>query len=240
MPDPRVMRRLRDALFLLDCFAGSSTGSAFARRSQLRRLFLHQLDEMVDDVGVFQAVVGEAADIDLMRAVAAAGEADIGLARFARTVDDTTDDRNGQRRRDVREALLQPLDRLDHLELLARAGRAGDDGDPAAPQVKRFQHPKPALTSSTESADSETRIVSPIPDHSIMPSPIEDLTVPLRKPPGSVIPMERIVAGAARGWQATRRPAEGSADRRHCRLPHHPFRRWAQFPVIPVEPGIFA
>ena len=95
---------------------------------------------MVDDVGVLQAVVGEAADIDLVGAVAAAGEADIGLARLARAVDDAADHRHRQRRRDVREALLEPLDGLDHLELLARAGRAGDDGDAAAAQVQRLQH----------------------------------------------------------------------------------------------------
>ena len=59
-----------------------------------------------------------------------------------------------------------------------------------------FSMSKPTLTSSTGSADSETRIVSPIPDHSSMPSPIEDLTVPLRRPPASVMPeMERVVAG---------------------------------------------
>ena len=55
--------------------------------------FLDQLDEVVDDVGVFQAVVGDAADIDLVGAVAAAGEADVGLARLARAVDDAADDR---------------------------------------------------------------------------------------------------------------------------------------------------
>ena len=79
---------------------------------------------MVDDVGVFEAVVGEAADLDLVGAVAAAGEADIGLARFARTVDDAADDRDGEWRRDVLEALFEALDGPDHLELLARAGRA--------------------------------------------------------------------------------------------------------------------
>jgi hypothetical protein len=44
---------------------------------------------MIDDVGVFQTVVGQTADIDLMRAVAAAREPDIGLARLARSIDDT-------------------------------------------------------------------------------------------------------------------------------------------------------
>ncbi len=51
-----------------------------------------------------------------------------------------------------------------------------------------FSISKPTLTSSTGSADSETRIVSPIPAHSSVPIPIDDLTVPLRKPPASVMP----------------------------------------------------
>src|SRR6516164_832241 len=92
------------------------------RRFDLCRLFLDQFDEVVDDVGVFEAVVGEAADVDLVGVVAAAGEADVGFAGFARAVDDTADDRHGQGRRDVREALLEPLDRFDDLELLAGAG----------------------------------------------------------------------------------------------------------------------
>ena len=85
-------------------------------------------------------MVGEAADVDLVGAVAAAGEADVGLARFARAVDDAADRRKGQGRRDVREALFEPLDGLDDLELLAGAGGAGDDGDAAAPQAERLQH----------------------------------------------------------------------------------------------------
>jgi hypothetical protein len=35
---------------------------------------------VVDDVGVFEAVVGEAAGVDLVSAVAAAGVADVGFA----------------------------------------------------------------------------------------------------------------------------------------------------------------
>src|SRR5438876_8151355 len=110
---PRLLRRLQ----LRGCRCGSCG-------FQFGGLFLDQLDEMVDDIGVLQAVVGQAADIHLMGAVAAAGETDIGLARLARAVDDTTDDRRGQGWGDVREALLEPLDGLDDLELPSRAGRA--------------------------------------------------------------------------------------------------------------------
>ncbi len=94
---------------------------------------------MVDDVGVSQAVVGEAADVDLVSAVAAAGKADIGLARLARAIDDAADHRHRQRRRDVRQAFLEPLDRLDHLELLPGAGRARNHRDAAAPQAQRLR-----------------------------------------------------------------------------------------------------
>ena len=51
-----------------------------------------------------------------------------------------------------------------------------------------FRMSKPTRTSSTGSADSETRMVSPMPPHSSMPMPMEDLTVPLIMPPASVMP----------------------------------------------------
>ena len=51
-----------------------------------------------------------------------------------------------------------------------------------------FRMSKPTLISSTGSAESETRIVSPMPAQSSEPMPIEDLTVPLRMPPASVMP----------------------------------------------------
>ena len=44
------------------------------------------------------------------------------------------------------------------------------------------------LTSSTGSAASETRMVSPMPAISSMPSPTDDFTVPLSNPPASVMP----------------------------------------------------
>jgi hypothetical protein len=71
------------------------------RGFDLGGLFLDQLDEVVDDVGVFEAVVGEAAEVDSVGAVAAAGEADVGLARLARAVDDAADNGRGERRRDT-------------------------------------------------------------------------------------------------------------------------------------------
>jgi hypothetical protein len=135
----------------------------FPSRTRSPRPFSRQLDEVVDDVGIFEAVIGEAADVDLVGAVAAAGEADVGLARLARAIDDATDGRDGQRRRGVLKALLEPLDDIDDPELLAGAGRARGHRGAAAASVERLQHLEATLTSSTGSADSETRIVSPIP-----------------------------------------------------------------------------
>ena len=51
-----------------------------------------------------------------------------------------------------------------------------------------FKISKPTLTSFTGSDASDTRIVSPIPSLNNIPIPIEDLTVPERKEPASVIP----------------------------------------------------
>ena len=48
---------------------------------------------------------------------------------------------------------------------------------------------QPTCTSSSGSADSETRSVSPMPAQSSEPSPIEDFTVPARLPPASVMPI---------------------------------------------------
>jgi len=58
------------------CAAASSISPSL-RCLDLGGLFLDQFDEVVDDVGIFQAVVGEAADVDLVGPVAAAGEADV-------------------------------------------------------------------------------------------------------------------------------------------------------------------
>ena len=51
-----------------------------------------------------------------------------------------------------------------------------------------FRRSKPTRISSSGSAESETLIVSPIPDHSSMPMPIDDFTVPEIMPPASVMP----------------------------------------------------
>jgi hypothetical protein len=138
---------------------------------------------VVDDVGVFEAVVGEAADVDLVGAVAAAGEA---ASPGPLTTQPMTDKVSGvvmcARRSSSRSTVL----------MTSNCWRAQDGQEmtvtPRRRRLSDFRISKPALTSSTGSADSEMRIVSPMPDHSSMPSPMEDLTVPLRRAPASVIP----------------------------------------------------
>src|SRR5215470_12881891 len=140
-------------------------------------LFLHQVDQVIDDVGVLDAMIGKAADVDLVSAVASAGPL---------TTQPMTDSVNGivmwASRSSRRSTVL----------ITSNCCRAQDGHEitvtPRRRKFSDFSISKPALTSSTGSAESDTRIVSPIPDHSSIPSPIEDLTVPLRRPPASVIP----------------------------------------------------
>ena len=59
-----------------------------------------------------------------------------------------------------------------------------------------FRISKPTWTSSSGSADSETRIVSPMPAHSSEPMPIDDFTVPVRSAARlGDAEMQRVVAG---------------------------------------------
>ena len=51
-----------------------------------------------------------------------------------------------------------------------------------------FRMSKPTLISSTGSAANDTRMVSPIPAHSMDPMPMADLIVPVRNGPASVTP----------------------------------------------------
>jgi hypothetical protein len=59
------------------------------------------------------------------------------------------------------------------------------------PRVRRpkdLRISNPTFTSSTGSAESETRIVSPMPNHKRLPRPMADFTVPEINPPASVMP----------------------------------------------------
>ena len=74
-----------------------------------------------------------------MLALAAAGDADVSLARFARSVDDTAEHRQRHRRLDMLQPLLERLDGTNHVEALARAGRAGDNADAAVADAQAFE-----------------------------------------------------------------------------------------------------
>ena len=120
-------------------FESLGGGPGATRALDFGRLRLDQLDEMVDDALVLQAVCRHAGKIDLMGIVAAAGETDVGLARLAGAVHHAADHRKGHRRGDVSQPRLQRLDGADDVKLLARAGRAGHDVDAAMAQVQRLQ-----------------------------------------------------------------------------------------------------
>ncbi len=94
---------------------------------------------MVDHPFVLDGVVGEAGQIDHVLARAAAGQADVGLARLARAVDDAAEHRERQGRVDMLEPLFQRLNGADDVEALARAAGAGDDLDPAGADAQRLQ-----------------------------------------------------------------------------------------------------
>src|SRR5688572_6618931 len=106
---------------------------------ELGRLGLDQADDMVDHLLVADVVVGDSRQIDHVLALAAAGDADVGLARFAGTVDDAAEHRQRHRGADMLEPLLELLDRADDVEALARAARAGDDADSAVADPHRLQ-----------------------------------------------------------------------------------------------------
>src|SRR3546814_4316452 len=85
-------------------------------------------------------MIGDARQIDHVLARAAAGEADIGLARFAGAVDDAAQHRKRHRRADMLEPLLKLFDRADHVEALPCAAWAGDDPHPAIADAERLQY----------------------------------------------------------------------------------------------------
>src|SRR3546814_13965155 len=84
-------------------------------------------------------VVGDARQIDHMLAIAAAGDADVGFARFAGAVDDAAENRQRHRGPDVLERLFQLLHGANDVEALARTTGARDDADAAGAQAQRFQ-----------------------------------------------------------------------------------------------------
>src|SRR5690606_5685795 len=75
--------------------------------------FLYEFDDVIDHLVIGHLVALLAGHIDHAMPRAAAGEADVGHQRFTRPVHHAADDRKRDRRLDVLQPLLQPLDRLD-------------------------------------------------------------------------------------------------------------------------------
>ena len=121
------------------------------------------LDQGLDDLRLGHGLDDLALDEDLALAVAG-GDAEVGLAGLARAVDDAAHDGDAQRD-------LHALEAGGHLARRAcrrRPGRGRRTGRrrSRACAARRFSDCRiwrPTLTSSTGGADSETRIVSPMP-----------------------------------------------------------------------------
>ena len=98
----------------------------------------------------------------------AAGNAEVGLARFAGAVDNTAHDGNGDVLINVFECLFDLIGKADEIDTCSAAGGAGN---------KLYA-----------AAQRETRSVSPMPRCKRLPMPMADLTIPMRSVPVSVTP----------------------------------------------------
>src|SRR5215217_92896 len=110
-----------------------------SRGVQLCGLGLDLLDDLVDHAFVGLFVGDLAVKIDHARALAAAGEADVGVEGLARAVDDAADDGQRHRGGHMGQLLFQDADGLDDIEALTGAGRAGDDVDAPVAQAERLE-----------------------------------------------------------------------------------------------------
>ena len=85
-------------------------------------------------------MVGDARQIDHMLAIAAAGDADVGLARFAGAIDNAAEDREGHGCFDMAKRILQLLHRADDVKALAGAAWAAYDAHAAGAQAQGLQN----------------------------------------------------------------------------------------------------
>ena len=74
-----------------------------------------------------------------MLAIAAAGDADVGLARFARAINDAAQYRERHRGLYMTQRVFEFLHRADDVEALSRARGAADHADAAGAKAQRFQ-----------------------------------------------------------------------------------------------------
>ena len=84
-------------------------------------------------------VVGHAGQVDHVLALAAASDADVGLAGLTRAIDHTAEHRERHWGLDVAQRVLKLLHGADHVKALPRAAGARDDPNAAGPQPKRFE-----------------------------------------------------------------------------------------------------
>ena len=190
----RVGRKSCDARATIVAAAGYSSGiseaSAIASAAGLaifRRFgrcmpvgdpLVDLVEELVDqDVGrdLLQHAAVRVDEAD----VAAAGDPEVGVARLARAVDGAAEHGDLEVLRVVAEALLD----LDSRASRRRRCRGRSDGQaimigPRSRRPSDLRISKAVLTSSTGSAVSETRIVSPIPSTSSAPIPTALLIEP--------------------------------------------------------------
>jgi hypothetical protein len=118
----------------------------------------------------------------------AGGHAEVGLARLAGAVDDAAHDGDAQRDVDALERLLHLLGEGVDVDLGPPHDGQDTTSRPRSRRCSDSRMPMPALTSSTGSADSDTRIVSPMPSASSVPMPTADLMMPVLGGPASVTP----------------------------------------------------
>ena len=100
---------------------------------------LGPLDERLDHLGLGHD--GDVATLDeQVAALVAGGDAEVGLARLARPVDDAAHHRDLQRDLAVAERLHRPVGDVDHVDLGPPARRAGDQVDVLAlAQAERLE-----------------------------------------------------------------------------------------------------
>jgi hypothetical protein len=115
-------------------------------------------------------------------------DADIGVPRLAGAVDDAAHDGDAQRLRKVFEGGFDAGGEFVDVDLEASTAGQGTISSLRGRRPNEDRMWQPALTCSAGGADSETRMVSPIPSDSRTPMATADLMEPWNTGPASVTP----------------------------------------------------